>query len=387
MGCGKQYLAGEADILSQAWVKASTNSTLGNGMRGSVFWNFIKINYDELCPEEYEQGTYKDRSASNLKNYWNDHLHPQVNKFQQVLTKVLATQFTGNLTADQKINIAVAYYTGATKKIHYDFRDFDSKNHWKLFSAWYNTLRHQPKWARELDGTNNAPVPPIHQAIAQLGQRVAAAGNLLDESLVPIAPRGSIPPPMTAITAGSVTAADPAAAAPAPGVAAAPGSDPTTQDSSLSSGEDSGVAASAKKFGGFLGRNKAKESLKKSKIDELKAKSLEQTQEYMTHMVTIAKSQAKTTDELKEVLQKNLQLEERSKLIQEAKLKLKFAQTLKDEEMFAEAKEELKELLYKKQEVQQPTLETANLHRNNDPYEGDVDGDSESEEVSQKAAV
>jgi hypothetical protein len=385
MGRGKEYRPGEPENLAKAWVSASTSSVNGNGMKSSVFWGLIKDEYDALSPEVYEPGTFKDRSASNLKNYWNDHLHPQINKFQQVLTKVLATHFTGNLSGDQKINIAVSYFVGATKKLHYDYRNFESKQHWKLFSAWYDTLRHQPKWARELTKTNNGPLPPINRAIAQLGQRVAAAGNLLDESLVPIAPNGCIPPPVTAVTAGSMPAAAPPAAAAA--AAAAPAPKAAAQESSLSSGEESGVAASAKKRGGFLGRGKGKESLKKAKKQEEKAKAQEQTQSYLSEMVSIAKSQADTTHELKEILNKNHQLEERSKLIQEAKLKLKFAQTLKDEEMFAEAKEELKELLSKKQEVQQPTLETANLHRNNDPYEGDVDGDSESEEVSQKAAV
>jgi len=380
MGRGKDYRPGEPDALAQSYVSASTSNVNGNGMKSSVFWGQIKDNYDALAPEVYEPGTFKDRSASNLKNYWNDHMHPQINKFQQVLTKVLATQFTGNLTGDQKINIAVAYFVGATKKLHYDYRDFDSKQHWKLFTAWYNILRHQPKWARELTKTNNAPLPPIHRAIAQLGQRVAAAGNLLDESLVPLAPNGSIPPPVTAVTAGCVPAAAPAAAAasaPAPAAPPAPAAASSQDGNTSSSGEEdclSGLSLSAKKRGGFLGRGKGKDSLKKAKIDE-------QTQSYLSQMVSIAKSQASTTDELKQVLQKNLQLEERTKLIQEAKLKLKLAQTLDDEEMFEEAKDELKELLSKKQDkIEQPRTESFGGTSGD---EDDDDGDG----VTQKAAV
>jgi len=262
MGRGKEWRPKEPDNLADSYVFASTNSVTGTGQKSYVFWNTIKERWDFLSPEEYEPGTFKDRTASNLKNFWNDHLHPQVNKFQQVLTKVLATQFTGNLTEDQKINIAVAYYTGATNKIHYDFRDFDSKEHWKCFTAWYNILRHQPKWSREL---SQPPQPPINTAIALLGQRVAAAGQYLD---------------------GSVSAG-------------------TTGPDSSSSGEEDPVdpvAASAKKRGGFLGRGKGKDALKKSKKEEQKAKSDEQVQAYMKEMVTIAKAQADNSIELKNIL-------------------------------------------------------------------------------------
>jgi hypothetical protein len=342
---GKLWRFGEPENLAKALVFASTNSVTGTGQKSAVYWASVKTKWDELSPEEYEPGTFKDRSASTLKNYWNDHLHPQINKFQQVLTKVLATQFTGNLTEDQKINIAVAYYTKATQKIHYDYRDFDSKEHWKCFNAWYKILRHQPKWARQLVGTDNAPNPPVNAAVTQLGQRVAAAAEQLDSALVPWAPNRLIPPPPSGWTAPVAVPAAAGVDVPALEVAVTENNSGTGSSVTGSSEDDDPLSVSAKKRGGFLGHGKGKLALKKSKKDEEKAQSKIQVESYMNQMVSIAKSQADTNSQLSNILAKNHQLEERSKAIQEAKLKLKFAKSLDDRVMFEEAKEELKTLL------------------------------------------
>jgi len=348
MARGKLWRWGEPDNLAEALVYASTNSVTGTGQKSSVYWASVKTKWDELSPEEYEPGTFKDRTASNIKNYWNDHLHPQVNKFQQVLTKVMATQFTGNLSEDQKINIAVAFYIGATKKIHYDYRDFNSKEHWKCFTAWYNILRHQPKWAREIAGTNNAPQPPVNAAVAQLGQRVAAAAEQLDSALVPRATNGLIPPPPSGWTAPVAVPVAAGVDVPALEVAVTDNNSGTGSSVTGSSEDDDPLSVSAKKRGGFLGRGKGKQALKKSKKEEEKAQSKLQVETYMNQMVSIAKSQAATNSSLKDILKKNHQLEERSKTIQEAKLKLKLAKSLDDHVMFEEAKEELVALLKQK---------------------------------------
>jgi hypothetical protein len=329
MGRGKDWRALELVLLARAWVSASNNATLGIGMRSSQFWNDVHDKFIQLSPVDHEQGLFKDRAVGTLKNYWNDHLHPQANKFQLCYTKVLAMELTGNLTEDQKINIAVAYYIGAINKPTYDYRDFDSKKHWKCFSAWYEVMRHQPKWSR---------MEAANPGVAELGGRVAAlppAGSVVVPPLVPILPFGFVPPPATGGTAASVAATDALEVEVASSVSGA-------DDWSLAPGDP--MSASSRKRG-HEGRGKTKAATKKEKKEEQKAEYQSQASKYMVDMVKIAQKQADTTGELKEIMNKELQLEQRKQKINECKTAMKFAQAIEDDVMFERAKEELKNLL------------------------------------------
>jgi len=324
MGRGKDWRAMEVALLARAWVASSTNEQVGIGQRTAAFWRKVKEKFDLFCPEVYEQGLYKDRPENTLKNYWKDHLHPQVNKFHLAYTKVLAMELTGNLSEDQKINIAVAYYTGAIDKPSYDYRDFDSRKHWKCFGAWYDVMRHQPKWSHQ---------SAAHPGVAS-GEATLATG---EDSFVVEIPPGFIGPPATANTAGVVAGPEGDAAA-----AAAAETDSSVEELSVAPAAPESVSSRKR---GFNGRGKSKAIEKKDKKDEQKAKASEHANTYMKEMVRIANQQATTTGELKDIMGEELKLEVRKQKIVEARTALKFAQAIKDDEMFERAKEELKSLL------------------------------------------
>jgi len=178
MGRGKDWRHDECKVLAQAWIKTSKDPIKGTSQRTSEFWHTCYQHFLSLCPLQHEAGRFRDRSANSVKNYWFDYVQPEANKIQASLSKVLAKKPTGNLSELQKINIAVALHLGKIEKFDYCYKDFDARCHWKCFSAWYDVLRLEPKWARDTSQKEGTPV--------QLAQRLAAVnstGTALDQSL------------------------------------------------------------------------------------------------------------------------------------------------------------------------------------------------------------
>jgi hypothetical protein len=331
-----------------------------------------------LCPADHEAGRFKDRSPSSVKNYWFDYVQPEANKIQSSLSKVLAKKPTGNLSELQKINIAVALHLGKIEKFNYDYKDFDSATHWKCFSAWYEVLRKEPKWARDLSSQPLAATP------VQLAQRLAAVnstGTALDQSLAapagtgvatdngdpPIVPPVAPPVPPPAPPA-NIHLEAPAAAARAVEDAANAAGVATSESEEIDS--VSAVLAETAALGGVaafagnaasagtaitdftavsarkreIGRGRAKAAVKKSKQEDKKTELMEKKQKQMTEWIghwkahaEASKKQASTTHKLEGILKKQQKLNSKKEKKSDVRFLIKLAKHKGDKQLLDRA--------------------------------------------------
>jgi len=362
MGRGKDWKPDEMVVLAKAWIAVSNDPIVGIGQKGAVFWGKVKAKFDELSPAEHEAGLFKDRTLSSTKSFWNDQLHPEANKFQDRLTRVLAAKLTGNLTEQQKINIAVALHVGQIDKPSYDYRDFNSSANWKPFNAWNDIMRHQPKWSSKtlFEQANKvaaaaaaaaaAPTTAVDAAEALVQASIAAAaaapaagGENLSEALDPA--------PDAAAAAAATGGVPRASLAPIPSsITTAVGVDSQDSGSSGSVSDDVLVAsvapidpcsASSRKRGGYLGRDRAKNGAKKEKLDDKKKAFMEKKEAVMDNWISQVKKQTETSEKhvatgakLSEVMEKSHQLAEKKEKKSDIKFMLKLAQKKGDNALF-----------------------------------------------------
>jgi len=273
-----------------------------------------------------------------MKSFWNDQLHPEANKFQDQLTRVLAAKLTCNLTEQQKINIAVALHVGKIEHPSYDFRDFDSSAAWKVYNAWNEVMRHQPKWAcKNLTNQSNKV------AAAAASSAVEAA-----EALVLAAAAAPAEDAEDAAVPGIITTAA------GSGSQGSGGSESVTEDASVASvaaAPTDPCSASSRKRGGYPGRNKAKNGAKKEKLDEKKEALLGKKQEaldtwmsQMKEQTEAAKKHASSGAEISTILKDSHELAAKKEKKSDLKFLLKLAQKKGDSALFDKYMEKMTKL-------------------------------------------
>ena len=341
-------------VLAKAWVAVSNDPIVGTAQKASTFWGKVKAKFDELSPAEYESGLFKDRGLSSMKSFWNDQLHPEANKFQDRVTRVLAAKLTGNLTEQEKINIAVALHCNKITTPHYDYRNFETADNWKFYSAWYEVMRHQPKWScKNLINTSNAVAAVAAAAAAAPAVSVGGPPVALAAPAAPTAAAAAAAAVVAAAAEGATSAASvPGNGVPLAIIAAAPGtnstgpetgsSDTLTDDVSVASvAVADPCSATSRKRGGFPGRNKAKNAVKKGKLEEKKKVYLEKKEQMMGNYLCqmkeqtkAAKKHASTGGKLEKILDKNHKLAAKKEKKSDLKFMLKIAQKNGDQEMY-----------------------------------------------------
>jgi len=344
-GRGRGWIPPELDVLAKAYTITSNDPILGVAQKTNTFWEKVKQHFDILSPDDHEPGRYKDRPLGSIKSYWYDVLHPEVNKFQEKLTKVLAAKLTGNLSDDQKINIAVALHLGEIKMPSYDYRDFAAREKWKCFSAWYDVLRKHPKWARDMN---------VNTVATQLGVVAAAGAGAAAGAVADARPTNGATNGTTASVPGSITLLG------------------TSVSSNGSVPEDASVASvavadplslSSRKRGEYPGRAKAKAALKKEKKDEKKIEYMNQKQEIMGNWMeevkqqtAAAKQQAASSGRLESILETQVRLEKKKQKIQQAKMGIKMAKSLGDQSLYDLSMKKLKKYFFMDSDSEQEDL-------------------------------
>ena len=134
MSRSKNWKKEEIALACKAYAVATKNSVSGCDMRGEDFnQNLVDI-FKTFAPVPTPEDTYHFRK--HVYVYLRDNVFGALQKFQKSIRKVEASSPSG-VTEQQKINMAVAIHLGKTKKMDYDFKDFDASS-WRLYLAWIN---------------------------------------------------------------------------------------------------------------------------------------------------------------------------------------------------------------------------------------------------------
>ena len=144
MGRGKKWGAEERQKLAIAWVKVSTDSTVGRYQTAEVFGQKVYDAYKSLAPPTVEAGTFCFRRPETVMGYWKNSLSPEVMKFNDSLRKVQLAGLTG-VTDQEKINMAVAIHIGKTNRPSYNMKTTNPME-WPSYLAW-TILKTQRKFA------------------------------------------------------------------------------------------------------------------------------------------------------------------------------------------------------------------------------------------------
>ena len=142
MGRAKNWTKEEIALACKAYAVATENSVSGCDIRGEDFnQNLVDI-FKTFAPVPTPEDTYHFRK--HVYVYLRDNVFGALQKFQKSIRKVEASSPSG-VTEQQKINMAVAIHVGKTKKMDYDFKDFDASS-WRLYLAWIN-VKFFPKFS------------------------------------------------------------------------------------------------------------------------------------------------------------------------------------------------------------------------------------------------
>ena len=108
----------------------------------------------DLAPLGHAPGTYHER-GDRVYKYLRDNCFNEIQKFNKSIRMIEVSNPSG-VSEIQKINMAVAIHLQLTKKMDYQYKDFD-KTKWRLFGAWV-ALRDLPKFKYDPNQYSGADV-------------------------------------------------------------------------------------------------------------------------------------------------------------------------------------------------------------------------------------
>jgi hypothetical protein len=153
MGRGKVWSPVECKDLAEAWLDISEDNNevdvKGVSQDAEQFWERVFNKY-VLCGNQ--EGCYRDRGVSAVKNFWTDSISRECKKFNKSLMKVYASNPTG-VTLEEKINIAVALHLKKAETASSRHRSFPAED-WKFYQAWLVLKEHSafiPPSPKQLD--------------------------------------------------------------------------------------------------------------------------------------------------------------------------------------------------------------------------------------------
>ena len=132
----------EITIACRAYTNDTNNGIQSCDQDMEKFNNDIVEKMRLLAPSGYLPGTYHER-AHRIYKYLRDNVFGEVQKFNKSLRLVEISHPSG-VTEEQKVSMAIAIHLKLTKKMDYEFKDFE-KSKWRLYGAW-DVLRHLPKF-------------------------------------------------------------------------------------------------------------------------------------------------------------------------------------------------------------------------------------------------
>ena len=153
---GKRWTTAEVAVACKAFASATNDSIKGADQRAEDFNQKLVEILQQLSPASCEEGTYYFR-GDRVFPYLRDNVFPDVQKFNKARRIVEASSPSG-VTDDQKINMAVAIHLRRTKKMEYQFKDFNSTE-WRFYSAW-KELHKLPKFSFSAGNAYEEPEDP-----------------------------------------------------------------------------------------------------------------------------------------------------------------------------------------------------------------------------------
>ena len=132
----------EIAIACKAYTIATQNGIKGADQDIETFNKDILERVRDLAPVGHAPGTYHERGNRAYK-YIRDNVFNDVQKFNKAI-RIVDLSNPGGVSESQKVNMAIAIHLNLTKKMSYEYKDFN-KGQWKLYGAWA-ALRVLPKF-------------------------------------------------------------------------------------------------------------------------------------------------------------------------------------------------------------------------------------------------
>jgi len=134
-GTRKFWNSGEIAAAALSFLQVSEDPIVGVNQSGGRFNARLVEAFLERCPENYEGGTWKDRTPQTIYEYI-ARMKAECVRFNGAILRVDATKPSG--VSEMEIwNMAFALFKGKTKKVgDYEFRDFHVEQRWNFYPAW-----------------------------------------------------------------------------------------------------------------------------------------------------------------------------------------------------------------------------------------------------------
>lgn len=156
--------------LSKAYVSCTGNPLCGVEQKGSQFWNEVAEKFFLLVSQSDLLEPAVKRTAASVKNRWNKHIQPDMNRFLPYLKKVKAAKPSG-FTVDQHVVLAADDYRYSEGSLFRFIPCVETLLELPKFSAMLDTGSDEDDLAATFDQTADAVVtfPTVNSTADPMG--------------------------------------------------------------------------------------------------------------------------------------------------------------------------------------------------------------------------